>query len=468
MAHLCAQPTVCLKRGRAFLGKKKVVAGVKGWLNDGNLPWTDFLPAWQQTYWILRLWIFRMISQEFTSKNLLKLLHQADPVRWAMGRSKGDYIATLQGVEEKLGNPGYSLSKFKVYERKGRILVPSNIQDEFAIRKVNDTVKRIFGVRQQDRTEIVRQLSVLLKEPARMSIIRLDIKSFFESVERDSLIERVLKNHMVSYDTKRVFRAIFNSPDLQRRNGLPRGICLSSSLAEMYMHEFDRYARSADGVYFYARYVDDIFILCISDPDDVIRLLEKGLPKGLLFSDDPEKRYVVELAASGDGSVEEVSYLGYKFIIDSSKKSKRDLKITISDNKVRKIKTRICLAFNDFIRNGDASLLEKRLKFLASNFSIKSQKRSNKKINVGIYYNYKISSGEFDKKEALIQLDIFLNKMIHSVNGSYGKRLSPKLTPVLKSRLSKISFLKGYMDAMKIKVSASEARTIGMCWGHVA
>ena len=68
-------------------------------------------------------------------------------------------------------------------------------------------------------------------------------------------------------------------------------------------------------------------------------------------------------------------YLGYKYIIDTiSYKNKRIVKAELSDDKKRKIKTRIIHSLLDRVYNTThydrEELLIKRLKVLSSNYSI--------------------------------------------------------------------------------------------------
>lgn len=97
------------------------------------------------------------------------------------------------------------------------------------------------------------------------------------------------------------------------RKGLPRGICFSSYLAEIYLRSFDESVKNMDGVLFYRRYVDDILILTIKPamPLDTSKQIEETINKIGLELHHGEKSMVAEIYEGCDKCV--FDYLGYKF-----------------------------------------------------------------------------------------------------------------------------------------------------------
>lgn len=55
---------------------------------------------------------------------------------------------------------------------------------------------------------------------------------------------------------------LFNNPIIALSTGLPRGLGISAVLSELYMKYFDLSIRRVGGVYYYARFVDDIIVFC--------------------------------------------------------------------------------------------------------------------------------------------------------------------------------------------------------------
>ena len=82
----------------------------------------------------------------------------------------------------------------------------------------------------------------------------------------------------MSNETKQLLEKIFNK--VQQPNGLPRGLNISATLAELYMKDFDHNIVTTDGVFYYSRFVDDIIIF--SYKEITLDYLNKILKKILL------------------------------------------------------------------------------------------------------------------------------------------------------------------------------------------
>ncbi|MFZ6181046.1 TOTE conflict system archaeo-eukaryotic primase domain-containing protein [Nannocystis pusilla] len=115
-------------------------------------------------------------------------------------------------------------------------------------------------------------------------LIKIDIRSFYSSIDLDRLetkllhgptrhIEEMLRamppEHVAKYrwictELMRLCRIV-----MQGAPGVPQGPAFARYLAEVFLMEFDRQMEGMveDGVIFYSRYVDDIFIVVDSDAD---------------------------------------------------------------------------------------------------------------------------------------------------------------------------------------------------------
>ena len=67
-----------------------------------------------------------------------------------------------------------------------------------------------------------------------------------------------------------LLKKVFENPILAGKSGVPRGMNISATMSELYMRKFDRWIRSFDSVYFYARFVDDIIVFSNSLKDSLI------------------------------------------------------------------------------------------------------------------------------------------------------------------------------------------------------
>ncbi|CAN0644130.1 Reverse transcriptase domain-containing protein [Burkholderia cepacia] len=362
-------------------------------------------------------------------------------------------------------------SAFSVSSRGGKPVysVTSHI-DEFAIRKLSDNLSRVYGVQQANRSEIIGQVIPLLREKVPFYLLKLDIKSFYESIDRSALLERVSKDSSLSFRSKLLLNQLLGSTRHFAGTGLPRGISLSAMLSELYMKEFDAHARSVDGVYFYARFVDDILIFSFSSAQPLKSILAKTLPAGMKFNDD--KECLLGFDRNGNCAIfnekPEISYLGYRFIFrppgtPASPPHPR-LTIKIAESKLMKMRRRIMLSLFAFIKNKDATLLADRIRFLTGNCQMKRD-GDNGKLLTGIYYNYiHIDESGIQELKALTE---FLRRAILSKRGAFGKNLQAYLTPEQRRLLTSYCFEAGFRKRITHKSTPERLKQIKECWRYV-
>ncbi len=407
-----------------------------------------------------------MLNQHFSSKNFMRLLTRQDIFRYEMGTGSDDYRAKLTSVEEAIAKDNFTFAEFKRKKMShGEVISPSNIIDDFALRKLNDNIKRVFSIKTTDRNSILPQIKVLLNEGGEFWLRKYDIAKFFESIPIEKALELVRNNHRLSYESKKILNNLFLNSTITRSPGLPRGISLSSTMSELYMREFDANCRKLDNCYFYTRYVDDIFMLFHEDPGDITSRL--ALPEGLSF----QHAKTLELHHQHKGPVKtsdggsSVTYLGYEFDFTSSNKDKpTKLQVGIASKKIKKIKTRIMLTLFDYCRTKNYVLLKSRLTFLASNYNIgKDSVRG--KLYAGVHYNHLLIDKE--RHNDLMDIDKFLCKSLCSVNGSLGRKLNPLLSAAERRELMKISLMQGFQQQIVRAFAPDHLLEIKRVWSHV-
>lgn len=430
---------------------------------------------------ILRLLGFSvlpMIDQTFSTHNLLKLVNRLDPSKYKLGRSSDDYEARIAIVSQAISSDNFKFSRFDKALRAGKpVYTASTCNDEFAIRKLNDNIRRLYKVIPANRHEVIGQVKLLLEEKLPYYVVRLDIKDFYESINRKSLIDRLCSRSLLGYRSKKVLHALFQSPQF-KQHGVPRGISLSSTLSEIYLHDFDTAIRRMSGVYYYARYVDDIILFSIAEPTSLLKKISAQLPVGMSFH--PSKYEIVEFNEKGNCASfihnPFIDYLGYRFQF----RQQKDVPITgkplagapplpprlivkIAENKVKKIKQRIMLSLLDFIKTNDFALLFSRIRFLTSNTRMQRPTNDGTLLS-GIYYSYSYidERGVLD----LCELSLFLRHAVFSQNCSFGHKLST-LKKSQRQTLGKFSFEAGHKNRVTHSVSARRLRQIKKCWHHV-
>lgn len=412
-----------------------------------------------------------MIDQTFSARNLLRLTTRLDPKKYRLGRKRKEYLLSLENISEKILSDNFTFSAFTLSCRGGKPVysVTSHI-DEFAIRKLSDNLSRVYGVKQSNRSEIIGQVIPLIHEKVPFYLLKLDIKSFYESIDRLALLRTISKDSSLSFRSKLLLDQLLGNTQHFPDPGLPRGISLSATLSELYMKEFDAAVRNIDGVYFYARFVDDILIFSFSNPEHLKSTLAKSLPAGMEFNEN--KECLLGFDRNGNcktfNKSPEMSYLGYKFTFrpsgDSTIPPRPRITIKIAESKIMKIKRRIMLSFFSFIKNKDVSLLKDRIRFLTGNCEMKRD-GDNGKLLTGIYYNY-AHIDEAGIKE-LKSLTDFLRKAILAKKGAFGRSLQANITSRDRRILVSYCFESGFKKKITHKSTPERLKQIKECWKHV-
>ena len=225
------------------------------------------------------------------------------------------------------------------------------------------------------------------------------------------------------------------------------------------MRKFDQWIRRHPGVYYYARFVDDIIIFVYSkkvllELKEIIDSKLQELTNGLRINKSKTKSYDSKLSNPN----RPLEYLGYSF---SRVKEGKDwnLKVTIANKKINKIKTRIVLSLLDFIKNQNFHLLEKRMKFLTGNYSIRKGESGND-LRAGIFFNY----SQITENVALNELNTFYRNLLFSKNKRIGQKLSSRLNTDQKNKLNKYCFRTGFSKRVHNSFRYEEMVEIVKCW----
>ena len=234
-------------------------------------------------------------------------------------------------------------------------------------------------------------------------IIRADFRDFFNSILtrhvydeyiRDSELRRSDKDILVQYvDTFEYCYA---------------GLCLSNEMAEIVCRDFDRLVKARleqYGVFFYERYVDDMFIMLKSyiDKDVFLGIVDGAIHEvfgrcPVCLSMAPSKfsyithRDLQKSAITSATTTEKLIFLGYEFFIDYNSNGKNHISFRygISEKKRERYRHLIEPAFIDYSKNGDIELLRQRIKTFSTRIVI-SRSLANKRVEwltKGITANY--------------------------------------------------------------------------------
>jgi hypothetical protein len=408
------------------------------------------------------------MDQAYTAKSLLRLTSRLDPKKFRLGRNKKQYLECLEDVNNQLLADEFKFQPFIKSTRAGKAVYSSSTHiDEFALRKLKDNISRAYDVRQANRSEIIEQVIILMREIIPFFVIKLDIKSFYESVSRKELVEKIVNDLGISYRSRQHLSLLLADNRYFPQKGLPRGLGISATLAELYMADFDTQVGRMPGVYFYSRYVDDIIIFSYLEPSGIIESAKKNLPLGLKLNAEKTRNFEFDKKGKcvSPHAIRNFDYLGYNFDFEKDPpKGKSGIIVSISPNKIKKIKNRIMLSIFSYLADGNFQLLKDRLRFLSSNCRMKSD-RDNGKLLSGIYYNYRlIDESTIDE---LAKISTFLSQAIYSKKGAFGTRLATRLNSAQRKELAKNCFKTGFVDKIICRFSPDRLKQIKKCWAYV-
>jgi hypothetical protein len=358
-----------------------------------------------------------------------------------------------------------------------------NLASKLVLRRLKKNLSNSFKITTSNRQSIAREIPIYLKEGTAYNIYRLDIKSFFETIPVDALLEAIDNNSDLSSQTKAIIRRVLESFGKNFGAGIPRGIEISPALSEILLSEYDKSILAHEDVFYFSRFVDDVLIITSSNEDRVefYQWLSKILPSPLTYNTVKSKIYPVpkRKKAGADNPhgklVTKFNFLGYCYTVYDSPLPKkpngvenentvgsiyRRVDLDIDDSKIKKIKERVCKALYGFSKDGNFNLLHERIKFLTSNRELKS-KGADRRIPTGIYYNY--ASIDFPSL-GLKSLDTFLEKMLTSTKGRFAIGYAGRLNKAHRAVLLKLTFCRGFETRAHRKFSPNKLKEITRIW----
>ena len=392
-----------------------------------------------------------MYNQSFSPEALYACTTQAE--RRNFGLKREDFI---EAIENELGNAIVDGTfHFQIKQDSG-LFFNGRVRKDFdylcqnlILRKLHNNIKAIYKVQQADRNTIVRQMKILLNENVDMWVVRLDVRHFYESINREKLLTKLTEDARLSYPSITLLQSLFKEPLVAYSTGMPRGLGVSSAMSELYMKYFDIAIRHIEGVYYYARFVDDIIVFCSSEHSkDLVWDTAQSELNELGLTLNVGKSYSWSPSMIGVNLI----YLGYVFSKADSK-----VKVTIADKKIKVIKTRLTKSFIRFAKDRRFDLLKLRIKFLTGNFTL-YQADTLLPIKVGIFFNYKQATNV----DCLVELDRYYQSLLHCQTGKLGGLIA--LTKAQLKELEKYSFRFGYENHVNHHFTNDQMRLIINCW----
>lgn len=424
-----------------------------------------------------------MIDAEFSLHGLRTMLRPEDKGHYKFLAVTPDRDNYIRSISERVSRGEFRFRPLVQKTIRGfRAFRTQKLGDELVQRRLAELLKKAYRVRQTDRSAIVSQLRQLLMEPGPKQIVRLDISSFYESIDLQALFRRLSTDRLIS-DVALIL--LENYCDKVRQvlpTGVPRGMRLGSVLAELALNDFDSNARRTPGLYYYARYVDDIVAIAIDRAGDVKSTLAQSLPSPLKLN--PTKSQVLSIRCRCAISCVHspaactcqdqckckpdsdrnyfLDYVGYRLElcdVPGQVGKFNTVTLSIAEKKIRRIKTRVILAILDHIKKPDIQLLKRRFAFLTENQAIRTVE-SKGALKAGIYYNYSLS----DDMAQLNGLDRFARNVLFAHKSSFGMRISGALSSSIRKTLTRYSFQSGFRCRRSRRVSTGTMAIVRRCW----
>ena len=432
-------------------------------------------------------------SQAFTAQHLgwMRRWHSQAHLRTKSGTrpaSANEWQELLKEIEVSIEKDQFSFAGLRWHSVRRKLALSTNLlEDTLVIRKINDNLRRAYGLRQPNRTSLIRTAKQALRESTPKTIVRIDLRQCFESICRNRLLRQIGNDARLSTQTTALLDAIFKHAGRKLSGGIPagipRGLTVSTSLAEIKLRELDRELRVLAGSYLYLRYVDDILIFSTSPELEALQAAREVIAQHG-FKVNERKTSSIRVGCScepackhqgnclcanncdcltGSTPLQELEYLGYKLLFYKHNKKKQDstndVFCVLSDRKSKRVKTRLIQSCQDCRSTLDWDLLEDRIRYLVANqrVAVSPGKR-------GLFNGLAYTHTEYDcppnftGKGSLRELDNFYRAQLRKLLKVTGAN-----PPNLK-RLESLTFESGFTHRRRTKFPGKRVREIQACW----
>jgi hypothetical protein len=322
----------------------------------------------------------------------------------------------------------------------------------FVIKQLQRNIHLIYGVKQANRHDLVCQLRDMLSSNFPFELVRTDIASFYESINRKRLVEKLDRDQLLSSSSKKYIKQVLESYGKisGTPTGIPRGVGISAYLAELYLRPVDNAIRAIPGLVLYCRFVDDIVAMFARPPtgENLGSFKDRIIA---IFGDNELTHNTIKTSEFKlvEPAPKKFEYLGYRFLLSEGK-----LEISPSAAKVAKYRARMNAAFADYWRETPVSpkraftKLVWRVRFLTGNTRLSNSKSD---AVTGIYFNNSIATD----LSSFELLDKRLKTRIKEL-----KRTS------LQKKLKNLKFKTGFEQRRYHNFSIRELQIIVRAWKH--
>lgn len=350
--------------------------------------------------------IIKELKNKEDDKSIEDLHHNKELLLELQENKKQALYEHLEEISDIVNSSSFrfELKKLKIKGKEAFSIDTTKHQQFFAIKQLQYNLRNVFKVRQANRHQILSNIKIFLDSKIPVYVIRTDISGFYESIPQKSLIKSVVENSLLNYKSKSFIRGILREYEttkdkslIPENYGVPRGIGISSYLSELYMRDLDKKLSSRKEIIYYARYVDDIFIILSSLPngktlqsyyDDIVALFN-DYELTLKQPGIGNKCELIDMYSSLNLKLQKIEYLGYCIEIERIN-GKIDCKFRMKKEKFDNIKKKMDNAikhFNDLsvinVKQAYRDLMDS-LDYITGNIALNKTKSG---VKTGLYYS---------------------------------------------------------------------------------
>lgn len=250
----------------------------------------------------------------------------------------------LKVLRESLINETYKFdgyTKFYVYEPKERLIYAPHYKDKIIQIAINNVLKKIYYpsfiydsyscIDGKGTHKCAGRIQQFLKrgkwEYNDPYILKIDIKKFFYSIDRD-IFKQILKKKIKCNKSLRLIYKIIDSANEIDKLGLPLGNTLSQIGSNIYMNELDQYIKRELSIKYYCRYADDMFFVLKSKENAklIMEKVKSFLKEKLKLNVNEHKTKIFPLEQGVNGIGFKIYPTHMLLRNDSKKRIKRKLK----------------------------------------------------------------------------------------------------------------------------------------------
>lgn len=360
----------------------------------------------------------------------------------------------------------------------------ADIETDLVLRATYRRLVKQYKIDLPNREVVISGILEAVSEGSPYAVTRCDIRSFYESIDAAPILKLITSDTRTDASLRAVVEWIYDADGgVVPPNSAPRGLAISTVLAELTLTGFDRAIRKLSGVHRYFRFADDMVIFHLPQYDILAEVHNLLSVLGLGVN---EKTTVTHFESGKSNEAENANrknfdFLGYNFTANNNTSNfeSREFSVSIAGAKLKKRKTRAYLALKSFKKHKDAPLLLDRLRYISSNQSIYRTKHSRgklrEKVRTGIYYNYSRCgnyppSKQGRKKQThpafeLVNLDGYVRTLLFSPNSEFSADILA-LPPAILAELKRISFAQGYRVRIIKRYSRARVAKMFKAWNN--